>query len=72
MQQTPIPNPPPNPDAPPSQPPKRETTPIPLPTVGLGKDQLDVVSRLMKDSKLSSILCANGGICLCMTTTCTS
>ena len=52
MQQAPIPNPPPNPDAPPSQPPKRETTPIPLPTVGLGKDQLDVVSRLMKDRVL--------------------
>lgn len=51
MQQAPIPNPPPNPDAP-SQPPKRETTPIPLPTVGLGKDQLDVVSRLMKDRVL--------------------
>ena len=33
----------------PNQPPKRETNPLPLPTVGLGKDQLDVVSRLMKD-----------------------
>jgi len=30
-------------------PPKRETTPPPLPTVGLGKDQYDVISRLMKD-----------------------
>lgn len=39
--------PPPNTE--PQQPPKRETNPIPLPTVGLGKDQLDVISRLMKD-----------------------
>ena len=30
-------------------PPKRETTQPPLPTVGLGKDQYDVISRLMKD-----------------------
>jgi len=42
-----IPNP--NPNDPPNQPPKRETTPMPLPTVGLGKDQYDVVSRLLKD-----------------------
>ena len=47
----PIPNPPPNPDAP-NQPPRRETTPVPLPSVGLGKDQMDVVSRLMKDRVL--------------------
>lgn len=33
----------------PSAPPKRETAPPPLPTVGLGKDQYDVISRLMKD-----------------------
>jgi len=33
----------------PNQPPKRDTTPPPLPTVGLGKDQYDVISRLMKD-----------------------
>ena len=51
MQQAPIPNPPPNPDAP-NQPPRRETTPVPLPSVGLGKDQMDVVSRLMKDRVL--------------------
>jgi len=36
----------PNPD---QQPPRREQEPLPLPMVGLGKDQLDVVSRLMKD-----------------------
>eukprot|EP00607_Mallomonas_marina_P005118 CAMPEP_0182428530 /NCGR_PEP_ID=MMETSP1167-20130531/23092_1 /TAXON_ID=2988 /ORGANISM="Mallomonas Sp, Strain CCMP3275" /LENGTH=254 /DNA_ID=CAMNT_0024611487 /DNA_START=202 /DNA_END=966 /DNA_ORIENTATION=- len=40
------PPPQPNPD---EHPPKRESEPIPLPMVGLGKDQLDVVSRLMKD-----------------------
>jgi len=33
----------------PGQPPKRETSPMPLPTVGLGKDQYDVISRLLKD-----------------------
>lgn len=33
----------------PQQPPKRETSPLPLPTVGLGKDQTDVFSRLLKD-----------------------
>lgn len=33
----------------PNHPPKRETSPPPLPTVGLGKDQYDVISRLMKD-----------------------
>lgn len=33
----------------PNQPPKREPSYIPLPTVGLGKDQVDVISRLMKD-----------------------
>eukprot|EP01041_Mallomonas_annulata_P011422 gene11422-23894_t len=36
----------PNPD---QQPPKREPEQIPLPMVGMGKDQLDVISRLMKD-----------------------
>lgn len=39
---------PPPPDSP-EGPPKRETNPLPVPTVGLGKDQMDVVSRLMKD-----------------------
>jgi hypothetical protein len=29
---------PPQPD--PSQPPKRDTTPLPIPTVGVGKDQV--------------------------------
>jgi ATP-dependent Clp protease protease subunit len=33
----------------PQGPPKRETTPVALPTVGLGKDQYDVISRLLKD-----------------------
>jgi len=33
----------------PNQPPKRETAPGILPTVGLGKDQYDVISRLLKD-----------------------
>jgi len=33
----------------PNQPPKRETTPLPIPTVGVGKDQYDVISRLLKD-----------------------
>jgi len=32
--------PPQAPPADPNQPPKRETTPVPLPTVGLGKDQV--------------------------------
>jgi len=40
---------PPDPNKDPSQPPRREPSPIPLPTVGLGKDQQDVVSRLMQD-----------------------
>ena len=34
------PTPPPNPEAPPEGPPKRETNPLPVPTVGLGKDQV--------------------------------
>ena len=43
--------PPNQPEPQPNQPapPKRDTTPPPLPTVGLGKDQYDVISRLMKD-----------------------
>lgn len=40
---------PPAPPDSPEGPPKRETNPLPVPTVGLGKDQMDVVSRLMKD-----------------------
>ncbi len=42
---------PPNQPAPdqPTQPPKRETQPIGIPTVGVGKDQYDVISRLLKD-----------------------
>jgi len=43
------PNQPPNQPNEPNQPPKRETTPMPVPTVGLGKDQYDVISRLLKD-----------------------
>jgi ATP-dependent Clp protease, protease subunit len=47
MQQAPVPQ---TPQEPPSQPPRRERVdPIPLPSVGMGKDQMDVVSRLMKD-----------------------
>ena len=42
-----MPQPPATPE--PQQPPKRETSPLPLPTVGLGKDQTDVFSRLLKD-----------------------
>ena len=42
-----MPQPPATPEPP--QPPKRETSPLPLPTVGLGKDQTDVFSRLLKD-----------------------
>jgi len=48
MQQAPTPPP----STEPTQPPRRETSPIPLPSVGLGKDQMDVVSRLMKDRVL--------------------
>lgn len=33
----------------PNQPPKRDPTPLSLPTVGLGGDQYDVISRLLKD-----------------------
>eukprot|EP01035_Chromulina_nebulosa_P020610 gene20610-26722_t len=33
----------------PNHPPKRETQPLPVPTVGIGKDQYDVYSRLLKD-----------------------
>jgi len=33
----------------PGQPPKREPAPLPLPTVGLGNNQFDVISRLLKD-----------------------
>jgi len=42
---------PPNQPSPeqPTQPPKRETQPIGIPTVGVGKDQYDVISRLLKD-----------------------
>eukprot|EP01038_Epipyxis_sp_PR26KG_P012937 gene12937-17345_t len=40
---------PPNPQPEPNQPPKRETSPLSVPTVGLGKDQYDVISRLLKD-----------------------
>ena len=29
----------------PNQPPKREPTPIPLPTVGLGKDQVNTIRK---------------------------
>jgi len=50
MQQAPVPQ---VPQEPPAHPPKREVVPpIPLPSVGLGKDQMDVVSRLMKDRVL--------------------
>mmetsp|Transcript_26196 Transcript_26196/g.56632 ORF Transcript_26196/g.56632 Transcript_26196/m.56632 type:complete len:132 (-) Transcript_26196:185-580(-) len=38
-----------NPNDPPGQPPKRETSPQSIPTVGVGKDQYDVISRLLKD-----------------------
>lgn len=41
--------PPNQPQTEPNQPPKRETTPLPLPTVTMGKDQYDVISRLLKD-----------------------
>lgn len=51
MQQAPVPQTPQEP--PPDGPPKREyTPPIPVPSVGLGKDQMDVVSRLLKDRTL--------------------
>lgn len=33
----------------PNQPPKRDPTPLSIPTVGTGKDQYDVISRLLKD-----------------------
>jgi ATP-dependent Clp protease protease subunit len=33
----------------PNQPPKRDPAPLSLPTVGLGNDQYDVISRLLKD-----------------------
>lgn len=41
--------PPASPPATPEGPPKREPVQIPLPTVGLGSEQMDVMSRLMKD-----------------------
>eukprot|EP01035_Chromulina_nebulosa_P068184 gene68184-93417_t len=41
--------PPNNPPAEPTAPPKREPSPVLIPTVGLGKDQYDVISRLLKD-----------------------
>lgn len=43
------PNDPQTPNQEPNQPPKRDPNPMPLPTVGLGKDQYDIVSRLLKD-----------------------
>lgn len=41
------PQPEPQPD--PSQPPPPRRTPVPMPTVGEGRDQMDVISRLLKD-----------------------
>ena len=49
FQQAPVPQVEP---PPPDMPPRREPTPIPIPSVGLGKDQMDVVSRLMSDRVL--------------------
>lgn len=40
---------PPNQPNEPNAPPKREIQPVPVPTVGVGKDQYDVISRLLKD-----------------------
>lgn len=42
--------PPGTPEPSPNEPPKRESTPpAPIPTVGVGNDQYDVISRLLKD-----------------------
>lgn len=41
------PQPEPQPD--PSQPPQPRRTPVPMPTVGEGREQMDVMSRLLKD-----------------------
>ncbi|CAM9197875.1 unnamed protein product [Discosporangium mesarthrocarpum] len=41
------PQPEPQPD--PNQPPPPRRAPVPMPTVGEGKDQMDVISRLLKD-----------------------
>lgn len=39
----------PQPDTQPDQPPPPRRTPVPMPTVGEGREQMDVMSRLLKD-----------------------
>ncbi|CAM9578599.1 unnamed protein product, partial [Phaeothamnion confervicola] len=44
-----MPEEPPQPQPDPNAPPPPRRVPVPMPTVGEGKDQMDVVSRLLKD-----------------------